>query len=164
MNNRKQRTGVGSGGMERIAPGEMLNEEEQEQLISTLQTQDERLNLYLKVVLTLASVGLIVYFSYLQADPSEKTASYLSIILTGFPPLFLWTTTKERCESNLFQGGLVSLLILSLLPPFLMGSLVSIWTIPFLLHLTVALTIRDMYVTATGIQTLHSKKYHLKAV
>jgi FtsH-binding integral membrane protein len=120
-----------------IAPGEILNENEQEDLIKSLQDKDFYLNFGYQLVLSTMSILISAYFYfYVLPDDKSKTPSIISILLTGIAPLFVLGTSSERVKSLVYQTGFMAFLLCSLIPIYLKGRVMDVFSIPFVMVLT----------------------------
>jgi hypothetical protein len=120
-----------------IAPGEILNENEQETLIKSLQAKDSYLNFAYQIILSLMSTLASAYFYfYVLPDDESKIPAIISIILTAIAPLFVFSSSAERVKSLAYKTGFAAFLLCSLIPIYLKGTLMDVFSIPFVMVLT----------------------------
>ncbi|KAJ3348752.1 hypothetical protein HDU91_006509 [Kappamyces sp. JEL0680] len=141
---------------ERVAPGEMLNEQQQEELISKFQKHDDWLNFLYKMAMT----ALALFLLFWQQKQEYSIGSGLVCIAS---PCLLWALdvvgmeaiTSTGYHSSLLLNGLVSLVV-----GFQYGTWLG-WA-PFGLQLLLIMMVRDMYQTNQGLQQLQTNRYKFK--
>lgn len=144
-----------------VAPGELLSEQEQIQLITTLETQDDKTNDIYKIVLTAICFMLAMYYGYTMSF-SITSASVISALSLTTCPIFILGTSYERVQRKEYQYSFLALVLFSSIP-FWIGRDVF-WAIPLLVVLLNAMVIRDMYIVKRDLKSLQSKTYKFKGV
>lgn len=128
-----------------LAPGEILNETEQENLIKSFQEKDKLLNLAYQIILSTISFTASAYFYfYILPEVNEKTPAIISILLTAITPAFVLGTSAERVKNSVYQAGFVAFLICSLIPIYLNGKVMDAFSIPFVMVLTCLMVITGL--------------------
>ncbi len=144
---------------DKIAPGEMLDEKEQEAILCELQRKDKQMNFIFKIALCFGS--LLASFLHLQ---SLRGKDSLDFYLHLFAALTSGLVVLPLLFPAQLQHTFVMFLVASFLPPAIRWYEIREWLPSPCISLLCLLVQNEVKSVGASLSALDSKRYKLKSV